>query len=100
MVGGLIFAIGLFVSSNKDRLNELKEQVSTLESKLQKEVDYGKLQDNNNIKLINDVNYVLTLNSKTLEGLQLDIVKDISPIIKDNNQKLVDIKSHLNDGRA
>lgn len=76
-----------FKSEIKEKRDELKE-----------ERNYNRTQDQNNIKLITDVNNVLRANSKVLENLQIDISKEVSPIVKDNNTKIQEIKNHLSNG--
>ena len=79
---------------NKERIDDLKNQISELKLQLQKELDYNKEQDNANIKLITDTGNILNTSIKLLEN-NSGVLGDIKVIQVNNQERLKEIKTHL-----
>ena len=83
----LAFAVGLIVY--------FRMEIATLRKDLTAERAYSRAQDNKNIEMIANTTNVLEQNNKVMEkiydhtgGIKEIINIDVSPIIRDNNERL------------
>lgn len=82
------FITGILIylrSQNKERIDDLKEEVKDLKLKYNTEIEYSKNQDRANVKLLTDTGNILDSSVKKLENN--------SEILRDNSEVLRNIKN-------
>lgn len=93
------YFIGLLILFIGAMFAYFKLEVKSVRDELKDERNYNRTQDQSNIKLLTEVNTVLSRTTSSVEGIQLDLTKEVTPIIKDNNRKIDELKNHLQNGR-
>ncbi len=104
LVTFVVVILRIITVQNKQHIDNLKSQIvdlklenSGLISKLDEEIKYNKDQGVSTMKLITDVNHILGTLTKASETMQIDISKEVTPILKDNNSIVTGIRKHLQD---
>tara|TARA_R110000796_G_scaffold222104_1_gene338258 strand:+ start:832 stop:1215 length:384 start_codon:yes stop_codon:yes gene_type:complete len=93
----VVFVTSILVylrANNNERIRDLKNEIVDLKSQLQKEIEYGKSQDNANIKLITDTGTIQQNSVKILEK-NSEILRDLVLAQQLSSERLDNIQEHL-----